>query len=1002
MLKKITSYLKNNLTAKDIAWTYTINDDYIVLRPNISIEDNDYYNALINVLSIDKEENLLKISLEELYELYYDFDNNFEYKEDYKIFNLPEMFNGELHVVNNGNYYQDKKVEYIPQFKNDEGYYQILNNKIVFSQISDKYYVLPMNISTFLEHLDFYNKNNSHDLSCQFAMLSRIRMAELMNNSNTKIILCNRLKTEECPVIINKNIELDFNDDGETMEVFPRLCSDEVLNKQLLSQIYNNDEIQDVYITNNNGIITRFAVENKEALRKLKKYRYTTGEERYDMILGKSQLFNTPESNDEECEDSVFDLSKFGPRVNGIGYFKYRPIPSSKSNTSDLNWRDDEYPCITVMDSNGESSRKILEPKHLKVLEYALKNIGDNNRITVELDIDGQPFKLILTKEQIENEIENIKSFIIEIKDIKSIENLKKIVQSYELYKDEEFIRFKNRYIKKEPLEKILDRIKVLEDKAKNKKKNLLISDNFDGVDYGEDYDSANIIKEVIIPKSLKDSINLFDYQKECLLKLQNLYRTSKVNGFMLCDDMGLGKTLQLLSFLAWIKETEGEVVEGPTLIVAPTVLLKNWDSNAESSLEEGEIQKFFKEGTFKTLHVKGTYKDNPNELRNYDIVFTTYDSLRLNESCFGQIKWNVIICDEAQFIKTPSIRRTHAVKAQNANFKIACSATPIENSLCDLWSLVDFCKPGLLGSLTEFNKMYVNRAQNQKENINTELSQKLADFYIRREKDILPKVLKQKYIKIIKTTPNSLERKVISDIVEADFNISSITKLICSSSMLDSVHIKGSLTKENLDYILKNSSKLKILETILKEISEKREKVLIFTNYHKTQQILLYAINQWFNIDPILLNGEETNYNKRYLQLNKFKSKKGFGVAILAPSVAGFGLTITEANHVVHYDRTWNPAKEDQATDRAYRIGQEKDVTVYYPMLSMTETNTKTYSDINDFIEENSVRALGKQLSPEEKLNIIISRKKDMLLKFFLAVNESEEDFCKEFKDMD
>lgn len=997
MIKKIMNKFKNI----DISWDYKVNKDNISLKPNAPIENNEYFNSLLSILSVDKINNSLIIPLEELYELYYNSESNFELIDDYKLFNLPSIFEGEIYITNKGNYYQDEKVEYVYHIKDVDGYYEMMNNAVIFSQVSENYYVLPANISKFLEYLNFYNKNNSNDLSCQFEMLSKIKEIQLENNSNMKIILSDRLNKEEHPVIIDKNIELDFNDNGDVMEVFPILSNNRVLNNQLLEQIYNSDKVEDVYHTDDNGVRTRFAVKNKEAIKKLKKYRYTSGEDRYDMLLGKSELFNNPESTNDEGEDEVFDLSKFGPRVNGIGYFTYRPIPSSKSNTKDINWRDDEYLSIIGMDSNGESKVKFLEPKHLKILNNALESVENNKRIEVELDIEDKPFKLILTKEQIENEIENINSFITEIDNINDVNNLEKIALSYEKYKNEEFIRFKNRYIKNEPLEKIIDRIEYLNRNKKEKKKNLLISDNFYEVEYDESIISNNLYKEAIIPKSLKDSIELFDYQKECLCKLQNLYKASKVNGFMLCDDMGLGKTLQLLSFLAWIKETDDNI-DGPALIVAPKILLKNWDSNIKESVEEGEIQKFFKENTFKTIHINGRSDISPDKLKEFDIVFITYDSLVSNENSFGRVKWNVVICDEAQFIKSPSIKRTHAVKAQNANFKIACSATPIENTLCDLWSLVDFCKPGLLGSLSEFNKKYQNKDRSQKESINAELSNKLVDFYIRREKDILPKALKPKNIKIIKTKPNNLEKNIISNISKSNFNISSIQKLLQSSSILEFVNNKNaSLTKEDLNYILNNSSKLKLLKEILEDISSKREKVLIFTNYHKTQQLLVYAIKHWFNINPIVLNGKEKNYNKRYIELSNFKSKKGFDVAILSPLVAGFGITINEANHIIHYDRMWNPAKEDQATDRAYRIGQDKDVTVYYPMLSMTESSIRTYTDITEFIKENSIKSPGILFSPEEKLNLIIARKKDMLINFFLAFYDSDEDFCKEFNDI-
>lgn len=1004
LIKKITNYLKSNVENKEITWTYIINKEDIILKPNIPIENNDYFNMLINSLSLEEFNGEIKIPLSELYELYYDLENdNIEIKDDYKAFNLPDLFQGSILINNKGNFYQDNKVEYIVDFFDDNGYFEQINNSVIYSQIHDKYYVLPINISKFLSELDRYNKYESSDLNLQFARLNKIRKAqEDTKESEVSILLSDRLKNEECPVIIESNILIDIEDDGATSTISPILCKDESLNNQLLTQIYKNDEIQDIYITNDNGTITRFVVENKEALKKLKKYRYTTGEDRLDILSGKGEFFNNTKSNEEDMDEDVsdFDLSLFGPRVNSFGYFKYRPIPGYKSNTSDLNWKDEDYPGIPCGTFDGDSVKIDLNPTHLEIFNNALERTKDDERCVIELNYEGKPFNMILEKHEIKNEIEKIKNSMVKLKEIKSIDDLKVMVDNYEDFQNKEYISHKGRYIEKTTLEEINDRIKYLEERKKRKNLNLLISDNFDDIEYEEKADSTDVLKNAVMPLSLKDGITLFDYQKECLCKLQNLYIASNVNGFLLCDDMGLGKTLQLLSFLAWIKDNEEESL--PILIVAPTLLLKNWDSG-ENTLEEGEIQKFFKENTFKTIHISGEYKKSYNELNKYDIVFTTYDSLGRNEKCFGKIKWNVVICDEAQFVKNPSARRTHVLKAQNANFKIACTATPIENSLIDLWSLVDFCKPGLLGSLSEFKNNYVKRAHDKKAEINDELANKLLNFYIRREKDILPKALKPKNMKIIKTKANSMERQEIKKYNKsnANLNIGSINNMIRYSSILNYVESKNNLKKDDLEYILNNSSKIKLLKNILEDISSKGEKVLIFTNYHKTQQVLIYAIQKWYDIKPILLNGEEKNYKKRYISLNDFKSKRGFNVAILSPLVAGFGVTITEANHVIHYDRMWNPAKEDQATDRAYRIGQDKDVTVYYPMLSFSEDDTKSYNDINKFVEENSIRDLDKELSPEEKLNIIIARKKNLLLNFFLAVNENEENDCEEFKEL-
>lgn len=182
-------------------------------------------------------------------------------------------------------------------------------------------------------------------------------------------------------------------------------------------------------------------------------------------------------------------------------------------------------------------------------------------------------------------------------------------------------------------------------------------------------------------------------------------------------------------------------------------------------------------------------------------------------------------------------------------------------------------------------------------------------------------------------------------------------------------------------------------LENVLK-------KILIFIRLKKVQKIIYFAIKKWFSMDCSIVNGEDSKLNLRTQKINNFRNSKGFDIIILSPEMAGFGITITEANHVIHYTRLWNPAKEDQATDRVYRIGQSKDVTVYYPVISFTKEDVKEYDDINMYVEENS-KVVHSALSAEEKLNILLARKKGMLLKFFLAAANFDID-TSDFRSLD
>ena len=221
------------------------------------------------------------------------------------------------------------------------------------------------------------------------------------------------------------------------------------------------------------------------------------------------------------------------------------------------------------------------------------------------------------------------------------------------------------------------------------------------------------------------------------------------------------------------------------------------------------------------------------------------------------------------------------------------------------------------------------------------------------------------------------------------EHTLSAIQKMLGICSHLD-VLSENIVNKSNINNIIKKSSKLLKVKEILEEIKSKDEKVIIFTRLKKVQKILYLAISEWFELESYIVNGEDNNLDRRTSKINEFRESKGFNIIILSPEVAGFGITITEANHVIHYTRLWNPAKEDQATDRVYRIGQTKDVIVHYPMISFGKNKTVEYNKITDYVHDNFVRK-DEALSPEEKLNILLARKKDMLLNFFLAAGNGE-----------
>ena len=529
-------------------------------------------------------------------------------------------------------------------------------------------------------------------------------------------------------------------------------------------------------------------------------------------------------------------------------------------------------------------------------------------------------------------------------------------------------------------------------------------------VEYEENTNS-DIAKEIVeLPSRLLEKIKPMEHQMVGLARLQALYNTSPVNGLLLSDDMGLGKTLQILMFLAWLREKN---TESKMLVVTPTLLLSNWSNDSIKS--PGEVEKFFEAGTFKPYIIQGRINDKDKYyLEDSNLVLISYESLRINQKVLGKIPFTVIVCDEAQKIKNPKTLVTTAIKAMNAQFKIACTATPIENSLDDLWCVVDLVKPGLLGSLKEFQTKYSKRLQakgnditnEQRQQLNDELVNLLGPYYIRRTKDELGADFPDKHIKFSKVQPTSKQNEGIQRIIDlknqGEAAIALIQSLIALCSHPALVSTKE-VSNYHLDDLEAESNKANSVKQILDCIHDKGEKALIFTRLRKMQEILYVLINKWYGINVLIVNGEDDTFERRE-KLDRYKERKGFNVIILSPEAAGVGVNIVEANHVIHYTRLWNPAKEDQATDRAYRIGQTKDVTVYYPIVAFqnNEKEFEEFQNVGEWIKAHiSLDTSGK--SPEEKQNKLIVRKQRLLRDFFLAAmpgDNNDNDF-KEFADL-
>ena len=589
--KFVNIFSKNKEILEEMKLSMSFEEKGILLSSNKDINELENIKDLLIMYEIeDLNSNSILISYDEIYDLYFDeYDNKID---AYKLFNLPQIFKGNLNIQNKNNFLTDKEVYFIFSFKGTDNLaYSVEKGNVLVSSLTSEYKIMPKKIYELIKQITAYNIDitKRSDEAMQFEMLKIIKDY----TNEVDIVLNERLRLEEEPIIIDK-IKIDFTDDGKLLEIYPKFSDDENTNKILLNNIDSYDDVRGTYSAQINGKRVRYVIKNKKTLDNIRKNKTNRGKERLNILSGKSEIF----------QDENIDISDFGPRVTGIGYLTYKNS-SSTVKTNDLDWLDNniELPYIQGSNVDGNSEKIVLKPEDKEMLQIKLANMnltGDKSTEVEFINEFGDKTKVIMQRYDIVQEIKNISSRIKEPMDIKRISDLEELISLSHKYEEEKYIPYKGIYLLKGAVdikEELISRLEEIREKQdytnSNKKKTLLIAENLDIEEYKECYKVDKKTHSIEVPKGLREGISLFDYQKECLWKLQKLYLSSNINGFLLCDDMGLGKTLQLLSFLAWLKE-RNEVT--PSLIVAPTSLLNNWDSN-----HNGEIQKFFKDNYFTT-----------------------------------------------------------------------------------------------------------------------------------------------------------------------------------------------------------------------------------------------------------------------------------------------------------------------------------------------------------------------------------------------------------------
>lgn len=449
------------------------------------------------------------------------------------------------------------------------------------------------------------------------------------------------------------------------------------------------------------------------------------------------------------------------------------------------------------------------------------------------------------------------------------------------------------------------------------------------------------------LPANLKTK-TLYPHQQQGLSWLQEHWGAGSP-GALLADDMGLGKTLQTLAFLAWLQEQmdAGVHPRKPFLIVAPTGLLKNWEAESGKHLMApglGSLLRAF--GKDLRELAEAGLRQRTKRLQEAEWVLTTYETLRDKVNVFLPVDWAVVAFDEVQKIKNPRSRMTEMAKSLKTDFTLALTGTPVENTLADLWSVMDACHPGLLGSLKEFNNRYQKPAEEEDQldrgrELRAALEERVSPpALLRRMKEDHLQGLPEKQVHELEL-PMGQEQAgayagVVAQAAQAKGQRGAMLEILQKLRQV-SLLLPGALKEQGLtDELVATSARLRATMEILEQIKVRGEKALIFVEYLDLQEALVVYLQQRFRLErpPLRISGKVAGaVRQRHVDDFQGRPDGEFDIMLLSPKAGGVGLTLTAANHVIHLSRWWNPAVEDQCTDRVFRIGQERTVHVYYPL---------------------------------------------------------------------
>lgn len=851
-------------------------------------------------------------------------------RSDQQLLGLPDKYPFDIRLDAHGTFNRDNFRYEVGFFAHPDGEELRIQRTGAVLRSREQEYLLGDDQYTFCKAVAEHQNGEGQD---QSALQAHSKIKDLASEAG--VVLDSYLQKETA--ISPEKIEVDVELEEDTFLLAPRVQGAD--NEKLQQKFERFPKPLSSYLVSSGSdenLRVAFSDRQKDALETLKEYEETTEEER-DALVEHPETILDPE---------VFDLDLFSERVVELGF--YEPTFYPFISPYESQW----IPGFVVETSPEEREQVRFDTEEeLDEFEETLETAraqGDKELTWDDIDVPVSEAERIVEKAR--DQFDDPETPVTERDDTDDEENQVLVIQS-----------------------------------------------NIEAEEYSEapEAPSTESFEHAYQPPPrLKDQFEPREHQRTGIAWMQSLLADNHAGG-LLADDMGLGKTFQVLSFIKWHRHNRNSS-EKPYLIVAPVTLLENWEQEYRKFFEPSPPPVEILHGKSLRSRVEGDveahWREGADELASEGGMYiTTYGSLRLYQLLFGAVNWAVVVLDEAQRIKNPSTQVTSAAKALKADFKLPMTGTPVENSLVDLWCLVDFAIPGLLGSAKEFAEEYQHPLRDEEtdvERLGNQLRGELGVYIKRRLKsDVIGELPEKEVHRHRRPMPEAQHERYQIEIdqtreakASGDGGGQAVLKALHAMRLIsDHPYLPDrSLGQVSAQELIPKSAKLKKTVDILRSVQERGEKAILYADRKVTQRMLAKVLRETFGAETRIINGDtpagktgSASKGTRQELINRFEDRGGFGALVMSPIAAGLGLNITAANHVIHYARHWNPAREDQATDRVHRIGQPKKVHVYYPMCTIPGEAYRSFDQILDDLLKRKRELADASLFPSEEAEV-------------------------------